>query len=197
MDDVGEFDAAMAAAMDPQGDSPEGTIVERVVQSTSWWHPHRCTTCGHTFRRGERVRLDQVTGRVWHLDPVLGCRRDDGVAADPGLAAADLEALAALLDGIDASWHVAGDVPVVPADSDPELLAPPVGGLPRKECLNCAHSFRPGELVVICPCNPRAPECHYAVHRDPGLGLACWEKWRPSGLITVCPVTQRHLAGQP
>ncbi|MET8154617.1 hypothetical protein ACIBSW_13435 [Actinoplanes sp. NPDC049668] len=196
MDDVDEFDAAMAAAMDPQRDTPGVTIVERVVQATSWWHPHRCTTCGHTFRRGDRVRFDTGSGQVWHLEEELGCHREAGTGtAERRLGEADLAELARFLDGIDANWRVAGGVPVVPADTDPQLVAPPIGGLARKECLGCAHSFRPGELVVICPCSPVQPECHYAVHRDPGLGLVCWETWRPSGMVAVCPVTLRRLAG--
>nr|BFE57340.1 hypothetical protein GCM10020063_018660 [Dactylosporangium thailandense] len=192
MDDVGEFDAAMHAAMDPQREPVGADVVERFIQETSWWHPHTCTTCGHTFRVGDRVRFERATGRVRHLDPVLGCwTGSEGRPTPP--SATDVDDLKAFLDGIDDTWRVAGNMPVIAADEDAALLEPPLGGLARQVCLHCAHSFRPGELVVVCPCHPQAPECHYAVHRDPGRGLVCWEKWRPTGVLEVCPVTQRRL----
>jgi len=190
MSDVAAFDIGMRGAFDPQDGS-----AERITRITSWWHFRWCTTCGHTFRRGDRVHVDPSTRRIWHLEPGLGC-------ADPGAQhqdaahhpRQDAAELREFLAGVDSAWPIADDVPVVLTDDEPHLLAPPIGGLRRMVCLHCAHTFRPHEFVVVCPCAPRSRECRFAVHRDPGLGLICWESWRPSGRLAVCPVTQRRLA---
>lgn len=178
----------MAKALDPQDDSAGHLDDEYLTQVTSLWHFQWCMTCGHTFRRGDQVRVDPVSGRVWHLGHGLGCAVNDEENGD-----SDAAELQEFLVGVDTVWPVAGDVPVVLTDDQPYLLAPPVGGLRRMVCLYCAHSLRPHELVVICPCAPWQRECRVAVHRDPGLGLVCWERWRPSGTLSVCPVTLRRL----
>lgn len=188
MSEVGEFDTGMQSAFDPQDDSAYHSDNDYITRITSRWHFQWCTTCGHTFRRGDRVRVDHATGQVWHLEPGLGCAETDGDTGRP-----DPAGLQDFLTGVESIFAVAGDVPVVLTDDEPYLLAPPVGGLRRMVCLYCAHTLRPHELVVICPCAPRERECRYAVHRDPGLGLVCWERWRPSGRLSVCPVTQRRL----
>ena len=67
-------------------------------------------------------------------------------------------------------------------------------------CVQCAHTFRPGEMVVICPCQPApapgAVRCGKAIHRDPAAGLPCWEGWQPSDEVAVCPVRHARV-GQP
>lgn len=183
-----DFDLGMGEAFDPQGGAANHLDNDYLTRITSWWHFQWCATCGHTFRRGDRVRVDPVSNQVWHLEPGLGCVGSEDEVGQPD--AADLQEF---LAGVNTVWPVAGDVPVVLTDDQPYLLAPPIGGLRRMFCLYCAHTFRPHELVVICPCAPRQRECRFAVHRDPGLGLVCWERWRPSGTLSVCPVTQRRL----
>jgi hypothetical protein len=186
VDDVTEFDTAMAATLDPQWQSPDQLGPHRVTGLRSWWCFARCRTCGHTFRPGDRVHVDDARREVSHLDPRLGC-------AGGTTAHQDDQDVREFLAGLAAAFPVVGDLPVVTTDDETRLLDPPIGGLGRMACLFCAHTFRPGESVIVCPCRPTARECKFAVHRDPGLGLVCWESWRPDGVLRVCPVTQRRL----
>jgi hypothetical protein len=94
-----------------------------------------------------------------------------------------------------ATWPVADGIPVARADDVPGLLDPPAYGFRRLDCLFCAHTFRPGELVVVCPCSPRRRRCGAAVHRDPAQGLVCWESWRPDSQVPVCPIMLTRSAG--
>jgi hypothetical protein len=69
-------------------------------------------------------------------------------------------------------------------------------GRRRPVCLYCGHTFRPGEYVVICPCQAGGQEaaCGAAIHDDPASGYTCWERWRPEdGKVQVCPVTYVRL----
>ncbi len=186
MTETHEFDQGIQAAFDPQPDPSAAAVGEAVTNLNSWWHQRWCQSCGHTFRRGDRVMIS-AERRVHHLNPALGCGSPAG--ASPG-ADADVREFAA---GLAASWPVSGNLPVHSTDDVPSLLAPPVGGLRRAACLFCAHTFRPGEQVVVCPCSPFAPRCRYAVHRDPAQGLVCWESWRPSGGLKVCPILLHKL----
>jgi hypothetical protein len=190
MSEIDEFERGQAASFDPQ---PVGLAVEEsgeaVTSGTSRWHTRICTTCGHTFRRGDRVLVDPVTREVRHLDPELRCAVADAPdAAEPGTDVREFSA------GLLAAWPVAGDVPVVRSDDLPELLDPPVAGFRRSCCLFCAHTFRPGEMVIVCPCRPLERRCVRAVHRDPARGLVCWESWRPDARIAVCPVMLTRMA---
>ncbi|MBY8847833.1 hypothetical protein K7G98_03660 [Saccharothrix sp. MB29] len=184
-DDVAGFDAGEAAAFDPQPVRDAGGSGERITSLTSWWHTRWCQVCGHTFRRGDRVLV--ADSRVRHLDPTLDC-------AESGGGRADEAEVVRFTEGLLATWPVVGDVPLTRTDDVPGLLAPPLGGLRRAACLFCAHTFRPGEFVVMCPCTPAARVCARAVHRDPARGLPCWESWRPGSTLKVCPVTLTRLA---
>jgi hypothetical protein len=182
MSEIAEFEAAMKAALDPQSQPDPGSGDDRVTSLMSPWFASWCTGCGHTFRLGDRVGADPVTGDMRHLAPGLGCAGE----AHPGDQAAHAAELAEFLDGLESTWPVVGDVPVVLSDTQPRLLAPPFGGLRRMYCLYCGDTIRPHELVVVCPCSPGARQCWFPVHRDPGLGLVCWERWKPSGRIDAC-----------
>jgi hypothetical protein len=180
--DLAEFDAAMEATFDPQASAEEeDSDGARVISLTSKWFSGWCGKCGHTFRRGDRVREDPDSGEMRHLEPGLGC---DG-GPEPG-GQAKLRELTEFLAGLEETWPVAGDLPVVLSDMEPRLLTPSVGGLRRMICLYCGDTIRPHELVIVCPCSPRERRCWYPVHRDPGLGLVCWENWRPSGRLDHC-----------
>jgi hypothetical protein len=184
--DVAEFDRGEAGAFDPQPRWTATVSGELVTGITSWWHARGCQACGHTFRRGDRVLVDAGTGNVRHLDPALGCGVVDGPPAEDAQVA-DFTA------GLLTAWPVTEAIRPVRTDDEPDLLAPPLAGLERASCLFCAHTFRPGELVVLCPCRPAQRLCRRAVHRDPGLGLVCWESWRPGSRVKVCPVTLTRL----
>jgi hypothetical protein len=160
-----------------------------VTIGTSWWHTALCTGCGHTFRRGDRVTVDRATRTVRHLNPALRC----AVSTPDGGAEASADE-AEFSAGLHDAWPISGDLPVARVDDVPGLLAPPVHGFRRPACLFCAHTFRPGELVVVCPCTPLQPRCSSAVHRDPGQGLVCWESWHPDSKIKVCPVLLTRAA---
>lgn len=183
---VDDFERGLVAAFDPQPDRAEAADGEAVTNVTSWWHHEWCETCGHTFRRGDRVLVDSAARRARHLAPSLGC------AGPAGSSQAGAE-VAEFTDGLLTTWPVVGDLPVRRTDDEPHLLHPPVGTLRRAVCLFCAHTFRPGEHVVICPCLPFERRCHNAVHRDPALGLVCWESWRPTGGLEICPILLHRL----
>ncbi|QXJ20201.1 hypothetical protein AGRA3207_000873 [Actinomadura graeca] len=155
-----------------------------VTAPPSWWFSLDCRSCGHTFRRGDRVRVDAENRTAEHLEPGLGCA--GGPAAERTTEADEFAA------GLLSAWTT--DAPVVRlADGDPRLPRPGQGPAPR--CLHCANTFRPGEYVVVCPCHRDDPVCDAAVHRDPARGLPCWERWRPDGTVTICPVAKARADG--
>jgi hypothetical protein len=150
------------------------------------WRSEFCEFCGHTFRSGDRVRVDD-TRAVRHLDPLLGC----AVQAAEEQAGADVGEFVA---GLEESWPVRGKLPVRRTEDEPHLLMPPLGGLRRHTCLWCADTFRPGELVIVCPCQAgKERKCRRAVHRDPIQGLVCWESWSPASKLDICPVMLMKL----
>jgi hypothetical protein len=170
-----------------------------VTRPSSWWNHLRCGRCGHTFRRGDRVRADLGTRRVEHLVPGLGCAgREDG-----GVATAEAAEFGA---GLLAAWPTDPPVPVhrLPP-GDWRIPAGPRDVRDQHVCVLCGHTFRAGEHVIICPCRAAArsagdgrslpPACGRAVHRDPAIGLSCWENWRPDGSVPVCPVSQVRVEG--
>jgi hypothetical protein len=177
----------IAAGLEPRADVADYTVDGVVItRPSSWWNHTRCRTCGHTFRRGDRALVDSSAGTVEHLMPGLGCAADPD---SPGPAGADDRA--EFSDGLLSTW---------PANVPLTLIAPGDWRLPRPgsgwrapTCLYCGHTFRVGEYVVACPCQPTRAVCGAAVHRDPASGLPCWDRWRPSGRLTVCPTTMAKL----
>jgi hypothetical protein len=184
-----ELELGILLGMDPRPALTE-TTTQGVASTTSssWWNRTLCGTCGHTFRRGDRVLLDQATRVVRHLVPGLDCGTDpEGTAQEEGNDRAELAA------GLLSAWP--GEARVVRLEADDWRIPRRdrrTGG-PAPVCLYCAHTFRGGEYVVVCPCSPRAAICEVAVHRDPAAGLPCWERWRPTGGVAVCPTTRTRL----
>jgi hypothetical protein len=175
---------------------------ETVTMLSSWWNHLRCTRCGHTFRRGDRVRVSQRTRTAEHLVAGLNC----GQAADAEAAASAGTDVAAFREGLLAAWPAPEGTRIMrlPA-GDWRIPSGPADVRDSNACLQCGHTFRAGEYVVVCPCRPTLPllpggtprpaGCGRAVHRDPAIGLSCWESWRPDGSVAVCPVTQT-MVGQ-
>jgi hypothetical protein len=186
-DETAAFDAGMADGLDPQPTGAEfGADGQGVTHSSSTWHHRICTTCGNSFRRNDLVIRDATTGRVQHLDPALRCAATDADPAASWDERAESEA-SAFAAGLLETWPPRNGVPVTRLSryawqvSRPGSTRPPL-------CQGCAHTVRAGETVVICPCNPHDPgECRTAIHRDPGMGLPCWEQTRPEGYVEVCP----------
>jgi hypothetical protein len=166
-------------------DKVSGQVTTR---SSSWWNFRRCKTCGHTFRRGDRVLVDAVARTVLHLAPELAC----GTTPDQAAAAGrDRDEFAA---GLLETWPPT--VPVTLIEAGDWRIPRPGSGRRAPTCLYCGHTFRAGEYVVICPCQSdqgKPAACGTAVHRDAAAGLPCWDTWRPSGQLTVCPVTTVKL----
>lgn len=181
--EVISFRLGERAAFEPP---PEPGQTGRIKTTlVSWWNHLICDTCGHTFRRGDWVSHDADTSAVAHLDPALGCAADpDASAAKPADAESNEFA-----DGMAETWPPAGGVPVTRLAHGDWRTVKPRSPLERDRCLYCAHTFRAGEQVVVCPCDPASPVCGAAVHRDPAVGLACWEGWQPTGQVRLCPVT--------
>ncbi|MEU4536139.1 hypothetical protein AB0G15_14865 [Streptosporangium sp. NPDC023825] len=189
----GEFLHGLRLGLDPQ---PAFAAADRGAATTnpsSWWNHLSCTTCGHTFRRGDRVLVDEETGTVRHAERALEC--GTGLPDDPGAVREDPKdpdnEVAEFSVGLLSAWP-----PAVPisrlAAGDWRIPRRGAAGKPRG-CGFCGHTFRAGEYVVVCPCSPDAPRCEAAVHRDPAIGLPCWERWQPSGGLSVCPVTQTRI----
>ncbi|MPY58430.1 hypothetical protein [Streptomyces spongiae] len=157
-----------------------------VTGLSSWWNHRLCTVCGHSFRRGDRVRVDRASRTVTHLDPALHCAvpRERDSAAGSGDGDAETTAFS---EGLLAAWPP--PVPLLRIPPGDWRLPNPQTGLRAPVCLYCGHTFRAGEYVIVCPCRPDERACGAAVHRDPAAGLSCWERWRPDGTVTVCPVT--------
>jgi hypothetical protein len=176
-----------------------------VTSSSSSWNHQICTVCGHTFRRGDTVRIIRDPEyRVLHTAPELRCDTEQGDRAaqadtqtdtqtdqQEGTRTGDAERFA---EGLLRAFPVAGGVPVHVLAPDDWRVARP-GMVRPPTCLYCAHTFRPGEHVVVCPCSPLTARCGAAVHRHPAAGLNCWESWRPDSSLTVCPVTLERVEG--
>jgi hypothetical protein len=198
--EITAFAAGVTEGLDPQERSDDiaddGTAV---TNAWSRWNGRVCATCGHTFRRGDRVRTaGSRGGTVAHLDPLLHYAGSD--PADGGAeqrAEEDESILAEFSAGLLSEWPPLDGVRVTRLEADDWHVARPGRRGRPIVCLYCAHTFRPGEHVVLCPCAQSAdwdqavPGCGEAVHRDPAVGLPCWEKWCPTGEVTVCPV--RHI----
>ncbi|WUI02583.1 hypothetical protein OHR68_12505 [Spirillospora sp. NBC_00431] len=180
-----ELQRGIELGLVPRSTGPDEAVDGTAVTApASWWFSLVCRTCGHTFRRGDRVRVDAAARAVEHLEPGLGCA--GGPAADHTSEADEFAA------GLLSVWRT--DAPIVrlaPGDS----LLPRPGEGPARRCLHCANTFRPGEHVVMCPCRRDDPVCGAAVHRDPARGLPCWERWRPDGTVKVCPVVKAKADG--
>jgi hypothetical protein len=176
-------------------DGASGVVTTR---SSSWWNYLPCATCGHTFRRGDRVLVDAVERNVQHLVPGLECGTLpdlDGPASEGtgGLAATggDKDEFTA---GLNHTWPPSVQLSRI-AENDWRLPRPGGRRLPPT-CLYCGHTFRTGEYAVVCPCRTterKAAACGAAVHRDPAAGLPCWDRWQPGGMLTVCPTTTARL----
>ena len=186
-EETAAFDAGLTDGLDPQPTGAEfGADGLAVTHSSSTWHHRSCTACGNSFRRGDLVVRDATTGRVQHLDPSLRCAATDADSAGSQDGRAESEA-AAFAVGLLETWPPRNGMPVTRLSADAWQVAHPGRARPPL-CQGCGHTFRAGETVVICPCNPPDPgECRTAIHRDPGMGLPCWEQTRPEGYVEVCP----------
>jgi len=200
-----EFELGQASAFETStgsdGDRSLDAPGETVTAAEPPWHFLVCDGCGHTFRRGDRVWRDPRTRMVRHIDLALECDAPTTADAEPGIgeaagtvaAGSDSEAaaieLAEFALGLDEAWPLASHVPAHALTPSDWRVRRPRGGLPRPSCRFCGHTFRAGDLVVVCPCRPAQPRCGAAVHRHPAAGLVCWETWLPSGEVERCPVT--------
>jgi hypothetical protein len=194
-DEVGEFLAGLAEGMDPQPVADEPGPARQAVtrMSSPWANSDPCTTCGQTFRVGDRVVVDERG--VGHLDPELGC----AVERRGGSAGTERREFSG---GLREAWPAAAGVDLVELTEDDWQVARP-GPARKQRCIQCGDTFRAGEIVVSCPCHPGGSRddparCGQAVHRDPAAGLPCWEQWCPSGVVTLCPVSHtplRQVAG--
>jgi hypothetical protein len=188
---LARFEAGLAAGLDPQP-AAAAVVGIAVTSASSWWSGLTCQSCGHTFRRGDRVRLTPGAATPVHLDSALRCgTSEEGLDRDP---VDEDPAPAEFAVGLVAAWPSADGVATVHLAADDWRVARE--GRPGRPivCLYCAHTFRAGEHVVVCPCRNSGGEgvieegCGAAVHRDPAAGLPCWENWCPDGTVTVCPV---------
>jgi hypothetical protein len=150
------------------------------------WLAELCSVCGHTFRIGDRVQVE-AGGMARHCSPELPC--DEGgknMEPDPEVEG--------FFQGLNDAWPPRHPVQVHRLEAGHELLMTPRGSARRRTCAVCGHTFRRNDHVVICPCNPDAPKCRTAVHRDVVRGLLCYDSWDPGANgLKFCPVTMIEL----
>jgi hypothetical protein len=189
---------------DPQGQGEASSIA--VTDGKSPWLGIRCGTCNQTFRPGDQVRL-KPDGTVGHLDPALDrspvdpaddehSRPDDDQAAPAAQGPAHSDGFA---EGLLMAWPPPRDVPVFRLGPADWQVTTPRNGSTAPTCPGCGHTFRIGDMVIICPCagpdgDPRREYCRIAVHRDPARGLCCWDDWAPDGQLRRCPRTFEQLS---
>lgn len=181
-----EFIAGEDAALDPENDTAPTSGLATTTLQSPWLH-QRCQVCGHTFRRGDSVRIE-VGGPIVHTDPALPC-------AGGGQVEDLIPQAGAFFDGLDETWPPPKDLQILRLDEDHFLVAPPRAGFRRRTCVVCGHTFRSLDHVVLCPCFPDAPACQAAIHRDPVHGLHCFDDWNPGAFKLHCPATSRQLDG--
>ncbi len=74
-DPLAALRAALAAgedaALDPDNETAPTSGLATTTLQSPWLH-QRCEVCGHTFRRGDRVRIEAGEPIV-HTDPALPC----------------------------------------------------------------------------------------------------------------------------
>ena len=155
----------------PQAIEKSDEVVTR--SSSPWIHQRQCPRCLHTFRIGDRVTLHPGNPTV-HAKSMKFCQSSD--SSEPQTSSET----DAFFRGLDRAWQPPEDLLVTRLESGHELLAPPANGRRRRSCAVCHHTFRSGDRVIICPCNPAKPFCSVAVHRDPIQGLNCWQIWNPN-----------------
>jgi hypothetical protein len=202
--DADMFWRGVDAGQFPAAQGPDGTISAVVTDGKSRWLGTRCGTCNQTFRLGDRVRL-AADGAVGHLDPALGCwladlaepaggerplleRGQDPPDSPAGADSGDFT------EGLLSAWPPAREAPVFRLSRGDWRVTTPRSGPTSPACPGCGHTFRAGDMVVICPCagavgDPRREYCQIAVHRDPARGLCCWDDWAPDGRLRRCPRT--------
>ncbi|WP_322763384.1 hypothetical protein [Frankia sp. Cr2] len=192
--ELAALEAGISEGLDPQpsGEALEGSPVggdgsrTAVTHSESWWTHLRCRTCGHTFRRGDRVRVRGAddAGLVVHLDPALRCADKaatetatdkanetvNGTAQDAGK---DAEELAAFAAGLLAAWPPAGDVPIVRLAPHALQVARPDLGPDAPKLLNAPKS--------------NAPKSNAPKFLDAPTCLVCGHTFRAGEHVVVCP----------
>ncbi|MDJ0837765.1 MAG: hypothetical protein QNK37_14715 [Acidobacteriota bacterium] len=181
-----EFEVGIAEAMDPSGviTTPGEN---QVTTHASTWVYDTCITCGHSFRVGDEVQIDEQ-GAVRHHSALLPCA-GDGKSAELGEEARTV--LKEFFEGLDEVRPPPKHLPIIRLEDGHLLTAPPLGQMKRRGCAFCGHTFRPGDHVIVCPCNPGDPRCILAIHRDPMHGLNCWETWNPGSALEYCPMSSR------
>ena len=205
----GTFERGIEAGQFPLPEIQEGTGADTITTGKSRWLGTRCTTCNQTFRPGDRVRV-WADRTVSHLDPALGCRREaapaedrepeemadeaPAVAAEPPGPAGPPDGTDLFAEGLHIAWPPVNNVLVFRLTHRNWQVTTPGGGPTSPVCPGCGHTFRAGNMVIICPCadagdDPRRQFCQLAVHRDPARGLCCWDDWAPTGELRRCPRT--------
>jgi hypothetical protein len=139
----------------------------------SFWRAGPCPVCRHTFRPGDPVWLEPDGDRivVCHDSSALPCRskQQPPVPARPEIPP-EVRRFHGTADQLDEKIASLGIFELLPGHP---LLAG--GRRLRRTCVVCSHTFRPYELVAVCPCRARSVTCHLAAHRDAAAGLTCFD----------------------
>ncbi|WP_433824587.1 hypothetical protein ACQP2E_20815 [Actinoplanes sp. CA-015351] len=162
---------------------PDGTAVTSLFCE---WMGEPCEGCAHTFREGDRVRVERDDDgslmSVRHLDPLLGCAGTSTAAARTSELVerfhAAMDAAHKPPEGLRLERLLPGDVLLEASEL-------------RPSCPQCSYTFRPFEVVVRCPC--REPNCNVSLHRDVERGLTCFDDRWPDHRVNHCLFRKRAL----
>jgi len=195
-----DFEPGIEAGQFPR--APVDAAGRTLTTASSRWLGIRCAQCHHTFRRGDLVLASASLASIRHLNPQLNCGSAEPGAGDY-LAGGDERAWDAedFVRGLHDEWPPITRVPVYRLTHDDWQVTGPRSGPDSPTCRGCGHTFRAGEQVIICPCagaegDPRREYCQIAVHRDPAVGLCCWDDWAPAGRLLRCPRTLTKVSGR-
>jgi hypothetical protein len=180
-----KFEQGLKTTLDPTN----ALIVQGgrgVTTLQSPWLYQSCSICSHTFRVDDEVAISQE-GIIRHDSALLPC------AAEKSLKLVQTQETGDFFRGLDEIWKPPQQLLIHRLEEGHPLLAPPYRHFKRHICAVCAHTLRPLDAVVICPCSPNEPRCQIAVHRDPAHYLYCWEDWKPTEYGLHCPATSRKL----
>lgn len=177
-----------------QGRSTKGDAYA-VTERQSYWLKDICPRSRHSFRIGDRVEIDN-NGDVQHDDETFQRLVGGGDDAKDDAAASD----GAVIDFLKGAYSL------TPPDEQPylklllpgdPLVAMPEARFKRHVCAVCNHTLRPGETVLICPCDAinktKGRKCMIAMHHDVANGLYCFGEWSSYQKELFCPAFLKKI----
>ncbi len=185
-----QFREGLKASLDPYNKDRLRGGTAKTTLSSAWLYK-KCPRCSHSFRLDDAVYIT-TEGQVLHDSPALDCAGRQGTA-DDDMADEVFEFYSGIIESYLPERTV---LPQIVTPGNPvvaHLLDAPGHGFKRYQCGICAHTIRPNDIIVLCPCHPEAPGCRLAIHLDPFRGLNCWGAWNSNVKEAYCPAFSQKL----